>query len=185
VPVKKAVTKFVAKNNPAFEVEDIADALKRIKSIECNNSGLLEFIGEPDATIGELNSPDTPIFACRWKFNNLPLKITLPPSQSETPAASKKKAKVALADVLMGRVVLNMKYLEYITDVDKRQEINEQIKEKVYSFYEEIGLGYCDAKQEEALSKNATQIVNTLCYVEKHWKVLFRADRPRIPDGEE
>ncbi|KAL7538123.1 hypothetical protein ACHAXR_008302 [Thalassiosira sp. AJA248-18] len=51
--------------------------------------------------------------------------------------------------------------------------------------YEEIGLGYCDGKQKEALTKNATNIVNTLCFVEKHWKVLFLADRPHIPDGED
>ncbi|KAL7538122.1 hypothetical protein ACHAXR_008301, partial [Thalassiosira sp. AJA248-18] len=78
VPVKKAVAKFVEKNNPASEERDIIDAFQRIKSVECNNSELLDFMGDPDATIGELNSADTPIFACRGKFSNLPLKITLP-----------------------------------------------------------------------------------------------------------
>ena len=84
----------------------------------------------------------------------------------------------------MGRVLLNMQYLLYERDVDKHQEIDEQLMEKLYSIYIEIELGYYDPRQKAQLETNTRHIKNVLCFIQKHWKVLMRADFPTIPDAD-
>ena len=98
-----------------------------------------------------------------------------------------KKAKVSIADVLMKKVILekSMSFLQWEIDIDLVPEINEQVTEKLYFLFEEIDLGYCDPGQKNKLKTNAGHLNGTLCFVQKFWKVLFRAEFPRIPDGDE
>ena len=77
-----------------------------------------------------------------------------------------------------------MRFLNVEIHIDLEQEIDEQITEKLYSIFEEIDLGYHDPGQEKKLRANAGHLKNTLCFVQKFWKALFRVDFPRIPDGE-
>ena len=51
--------------------------------------------------------------------------------------------------------------------------------------YEEIELGYTDGKQKKTLETNAKHICDFLCFVQKYWKVLVRAEFQRIPIGPE
>ena len=115
--------------------------------------------------------------------------LILPPIVYElsAPAPSSKKTKTKSAvDVLLGRAVLKLKYLQYEWNVDKPQEIDEQCKEKVYDIYESIGLGHDIPRQKKQLETNAMHVKNAMCFIQKHWKVLFRTEYTKIPDsGEE
>ena len=51
--------------------------------------------------------------------------------------------------------------------------------------FEEIELGYSSNDQKVKLEGNAVLLMKSLCYVQKYWKVLFRADYPHIPTGTE
>ena len=78
-----------------------------------------------------------------------------------------------------------MEYLQWEGDIDVQTEIQEQIKQKLYSLFEGIELGYSDRGQQDRLITNAGHIQSTLCFVQKYWNVLFRAEFPFIPDTEE
>ena len=87
---------------------------------------------------------------------------------------------------MLGNEVLNLQYLQYEWNVDKQQEIDEQCKEKVFDLYEAIGLGCDILRQKKQLDSNVMHVKNAMCFIQKHWKVLLRAEYPNIPDnGEE
>mmetsp|Transcript_516 Transcript_516/g.1047 ORF Transcript_516/g.1047 Transcript_516/m.1047 type:complete len:309 (-) Transcript_516:517-1443(-) len=83
----------------------------------------------------------------------------------------------------MGKKLLGIKYLQCSHDIDSTQEIDQQILERIYTYYEEISLGYKDPGQKAKLISNGNTIRNTLCFVQKHWKTLLRVEFPNIPDG--
>ena len=60
-----------------------------------------------------------------------------------------------------------------------------QILDKIYEVCGEIELGYWSNDQKVKLEGNDQLLMRSLCYVQKHWKVLFRADYPHIPTGAE
>lgn len=189
--VKKAVKKRLEKETPGVTVSqsDVDKVMKHIRHISCNaadqnQDDLCEWLWDPKAKIGKLNSLDTPIFETDFVKRPLGLDVELPlvrEQSDSTQLPPKKKAKVSAIDYVMGRAVKGMQYLQYEGDLDKRQEIDEQIKEKLYEFYEEIDLGYADGKQKTRLVTNSSKIKNALCFVQKHWKALLRAYFPHIP----
>ena len=184
--MKSALKRFRKNDAPIESVEvenaEVEKAFKCVKSVSCNQSDLTEFITNPAASLEALNSPDTPLF-------KLGMDIILSPIVNKNGVSENvsKKAKVSIADVLMKKVILekSMSFLQWEIDIDLVPEINEQITEKLYSLFEEIDLGYCDPDQKNKLETNAGHLNGTLCFVQKFWKVLFRAEFPRIPDGDE
>ena len=82
-------------------------------------------------------------------------------------------------------VQLDLRYLKMKEkDIDKEPEVDEQILANVYEVFKEIELGYCSNDQKEIMQTNAGHLKNTLCFVQKHWKVLFRSEYPHIPTEE-
>ena len=112
-------------------------AVKCIKSISCNDSGIVEYVGEP---IKDLDSTDSPTFISG-------LGIVLSPVKPAINATTTEKARTSFVEVLMKKVILNMKYLEYKTDIDEVTRINKQIIHKLYGDFEGIELGYADSMQ--------------------------------------
>ena len=97
---------------------------------------------------------------------------------------AQKKQKVCAFATIMGKNDMHVQYLEYVQDIDKKAHIDEQILHYLYDYIQGIGLGYRDQKQRSQLSANVQKIKNTLCCVQKYWKVLLRAEFPSIPDNE-
>ena len=81
----------------------------------------------------------------------------------------------------MGRDVVEMRYLTSTVDLEKETDIQKQLTATLYSTWKEYGLGYCNGNQEAQLRTNTAKIRDTLCFVQKHWGVLLRADFPTIP----
>ena len=48
------------------------------------------------------------------------------------------------------------------------KEIDEQILDSVYGFYEEIDLGFCKEAQKFLLMSNTLKLMKLLCYVENY-----------------
>lgn len=170
--VKKAVGKFV--NGTA--TEDVEGVFNRITSVMCNGSNLTEFmIDDPDFTLHGMNSTDTPIF-------KMGIDIALKSVEPESTTTKKKTKIVDAQALLMKEVQLDLRYLEMKEmDIDKEREINEQVLAKVYEVFKEVELGYHSNDQKEMLLTNAEKLKNTLCFVQKHWKVLLHAAYPHIP----
>ena len=77
---------------------------------------------------------------------------------------------------------MDLRYLEMKElDIDKEREINEQVLAEVYEVFKEVELGYHSNDQKEMLITNAEKLKNTLCFVQKYWKVLLHAEYPHIP----
>ena len=76
---------------------------------------------------------------------------------------------------MMRKVVLeeSMDFLQWEADVDVEPEIQDKMKLNLYSLFEEIYLGYCDSGQEATLKTNTGHLQSTLCFIQKHWKVLL------------
>ena len=175
------VTKDAMKQALDIKEEDLESESEWIKAISCKSCDLTALISHPRSTMGNLDSMESPIFRHG-------VDVILPPIVYElsAPAPSSKKAKTKSAiDVLLGRAVLKLKYLQYEWNVDKPQEIDEQCKEKVYEIYEAIGLGHDIPRQKKQLETNAMHVKNAMCFIQKHWKVLVRAEYPNIPDSGE
>ena len=169
--VKKAVGKYI--NGTA--TEDIDNVFNRIKSVTCNGSDLTEFtIDDPDYKLRAMNSTDTPIF-------EMGIDILLTPVEQISTTNKTKKIIDARA-LLMKEVQLDLRYLKMKEeDIDKEPEVDEHILANVYGLFEEIEVGYCSNDQKKKLLTNAENLKNTLCFVQKHWKVLLRTDYPHIP----
>ena len=91
---------------------------------------------------------------------------------------------MSLGDVLSKKVV-KKKVLKLVIDLDVDPSLDVQICDKLYSIFEEIDLGYADNGQKKALENNAQHLKNSLCFIQKFWKVLVRAEFPIIPDSNE
>ena len=84
----------------------------------------------------------------------------------------------------MKKVVLNMQYLEYETDIDEVTCLDKQIIHELYDYFEEIELGYADGIQKVSLSKNAQKMKNVLCVVFREWDKLLRGCSPIFQMGQ-
>jgi len=173
---KKAIGRYVDNN---VECTDDADtAFNRIKSVSCNNSDLTEYnVDDPAATLSAMNSVDTPIF-------EKGIDIILTPIIEKSNGATK-KAKRCAQDILMGKVTLELNYLQGEKDLDDEPSIDVQIMEELHTLFEENNIGYRGDAQKRALKSNMEHMKNALCFIIKFWKVLFRADYPHIPSGGE
>ena len=185
--VKGAIAKYVNTNNitgdETFIATQLVNTYLRIKSVNCNDCDLTEFIDDnnTDATLVQLDSKSTPIFE-----NGI--DITLSPEEKikEIEESPTKKPKKSMTDVLMKRVVLNTKYLtEEQTDIDNLEpNVDVLIKRELFVILEnEMKLGYVDEGQKKELKTNVGYINNVLCFVFKYWKALLRAEHPNIPNG--
>ena len=94
-----------------------------------------------------------------------------------------KKPAPSINDVLMGKHVLQMKFLHSQNDLDVDPPLDMQILTKLYELFENIELGYVDGLQEAQLSLNAKHIKDTLCFVQSYWAALLRAEFPAIPNN--
>ena len=156
------ITKDSIKQALGINNEDLENGAKLMKAISCNDCDLTGLISHPKSTLGSLDSNDTPIF-------RRGLDIILPPIIYEVSVPPSKNAKEkSFFDVLMGKEVLNLKYLQNVQDADKAQEIDEQSREKVYDLYKEIGLGYDIPRQSQQLEMNAMHVKNAMCFIQKH-----------------
>ena len=172
--VKKALEKFLQKQcNPAFENVDCV--LKRVRLIASVETDLTDLLNEPEATIFELNSCETPTS----KGFVIKLNAIHPINASCTP--TKKPRKLAV-EVLMGRAVTDMRYLSSDVNLEKETDLQQQLMATLYLVWKKQGLGFCNGDQEAQLRLNTKKIVDTMCFIQKHWRVLLRADFPDIPE---
>ena len=187
--VKKAVTKLIKREGKDATDSAVDAAIKRIQSITTRIGDpcacdLLEFLHEPDATLENLNSTNTPILEggiIHINILNEPIDIDDEPITSSAPPA--KKPKIDAYDVMLGKTAVKVNYLQYDENIDGEAQIDEQIKRQIYILLEEMGLGYRDDKQKRKLATNTQKIKNTLCFVQKYWKVLLSAEFPHLPKG--
>lgn len=177
--VKSALNQLIKKEE--CDHDDADTAFKFVKMVSCCASELDDLLSHPKSTIDKLNSSDTPILTKG-------IDVLLPPKEvpEQLLTNTGKKAKHSSSDVLMGRVVLNQAYLKFEHKSregkqSKDPQIDEQILEDLYTYYEEIELGWRDERQEKLLRKNAQTIKNALCFCQKHWDVLLRAKFLKIP----
>ena len=171
---KKAIGRYVDNN---VECTDDADTtFNRIKSVSCNNSDLTEYnVDDPAATLSAMNSVDTPIFE-----KGIDIILTPIFHKSNSPP---QKAKKCAQDIMMGKVALELNYLQGEKDLDNEQSIDVQIMKELHTLFEENNIGYRGEAQKRALKTNMEHSKNALCFIVKFWKVLFRADHPHIPSG--
>jgi hypothetical protein len=181
--VKKAIGKFLNINHD--NSEEVDNAFNRLKDVSCNGCSLIDFtIDDPSATLIAMDSSDTRIFT-----KGIDLVLSPIETDEEEGATGKgtKKAKVVDAHkVLMKQIQLKMHFLKpKEVNIDTEKYINDQILDKIYEVFEEIELGYSSNDQKVKLEGNAVLLMRSLCFVQKYWKVLFRADYPHIPTGAE
>ena len=146
---------------------------------------LVDFtIDDPSATLIAMDSSDTPIFTKGIDIVLSPIETDK--EEGSTSKATKKTKVVDAHKVMMKQIQLKMDFLKpKEVNIDVEKYINEQILDKIYEVYEEIRLGYSSNDQKMKLEGNAQLLMRSLCYVQRHWKVLFRAEYPHIPTGVE
>ena len=177
VIAKKAIRTYLDKQ-PCALGEDVEAAMGRIRSISCSNSDITEWLDEPEATIDELDSAETPT-GSGYVIELTPIHR----HELEPPQSKKQKP---MADILMGRAVINMSFLKVEIEIRKetsmlQDDLQQQLTASLYSVWQVQDLGYCDGHQKAQLKLNTKKLVDTLCFVQKHWRVLLRAPFPEIP----
>ena len=183
--VKLALRKFVEHNDECHEhegdaVEDaVEDAFGRINSITCNGCELHSFVDSSEATLIALNSKSTPLLE---EFQVSLTPRTRPPLTQPGPA---KKLK-SVADVLMGKEMLEVVHLEWVEDTSESATLQDQVNWKLRELCEEgIGLGFCDQHQKQQLASNLSTINGSLCFMQKHWESLLKNNFPELQSGTE
>ena len=86
----------------------------------------------------------------------------------------------------MGRVSLDLSYLEFSVPVDENDnevelDIQKQLEAGLYGVWIERDLGCVSMNQKEHLHKNSTKITNAMCFIKRHWDVFLRVLFPRMP----
>jgi hypothetical protein len=179
---KRGVQRFRKKDAGVEIVEEedatVDKAFCCVSSVSCDGYVITDLLKDPAATLEALNSSDTPIFLSGIDIHLL-LKST---------GNAKKKAKRCAHDVLMENVVIEKDLSFLKCEVDTNEEhplIHLQIQQQLYSLFKEIDLGYCGGGEHDVLKGNVELLQNLLCFIQKYWKVLLRADLPRIPDTDD
>ena len=112
------------------------DPMVHFKSVHSRGSDLSIYLKDEDASIHELNSTETPIFS-------RPLHVVMKPPNDDTAdgeaSSEPQKKKLNYADVLFGRVALNLRFLAFEDDVDVDVEMDIAILNGIKAFYQEIG----------------------------------------------
>lgn len=183
--VKRGVKKLLDREGINSTDDAVDAAVGRIESITTNTSDpgaceLIEFLKEPEM-LRDLDTDDTPIISKG-------MDILLPDEIIDVDAApepAQKKQKISAFDVMTGKTdKKGVEYIQYETEIDREEEdISYQILHRLYDHLKEIGLGYRDQKQHVKLKSNMQKIKNTLCFVQKYWKVLLRAEFPVLKQG--
>ncbi len=76
-----------------------------------------------------------------------------------------------------------LNFMQTRWDLDAEQNIDEQIEERICQVFEDINLGWRSTDQQNQLKINIHTFKVALCFIQKHWSVLFRAEFPIIPNG--
>ena len=170
--ITDAIKIYLRKTNAE---ESMEEAQNRIKTISCRDCDLTDFIESERATLMKLNSSSSPILD-----KGLSIEMTRPPPETTEDEPSKKLR--CCDDILMRRTAIDLEYLEADVDVDNPNDtLDKQIMLGLYDLYRDKELGYADGSQKKQLMDNTYTIKNSLCYINKYWKALFRAEFPCIP----
>ena len=132
--------------------------MHRVTSVSYDGYDLTELVHDFSVSLDALNSTDTIIFSSG-------IVIFLPPITTPLTENTKKKAKLICSrDVMLRKAILeeSMDFLQWEGDIDVEPEIHEQIKQKLYSLFKEIDLGYCDRDQEAKLKSHVGHLQITL-----------------------
>ena len=135
-----------------------------------------------DATLKAMNSYKTPL----TKGFDIVLKCLggLPQTNSTT-VNGKKNA----FSVLQKQTAANIRYLKVKEKEgvsDDVMDLSAHLDAGIYTLLQnEFELRYQDQKQKEQLSGILEKLKNALCFLEKQWKVLLRADFPKLPQDAE
>jgi hypothetical protein len=140
--------------------------VSRICVVTCDDYCLMESL---DISLGIIDSPFTPLTGPTAKGIHVEVGPLRPPSP--------RPARDAFA-MMMAPPVATFLPVLVSSEGEARPigNIQDQLRNAVSSFYVEIGLGYFDAATEGLLKVNLTKIVNLLCFVDGHWKALFKSD---------
>jgi len=190
--IRKGVRMYLEEINPGGDVDDDAvnGAVKRIRKMTCGTTdpsamNLVQFINDPHATLALLDCDDSPIIDKGLDIH-LPKEIeVVDVDDDDASEPPKKKSKANAFEVLTGRKLLDMKYLEFDTDLDKERDIADEVADAICAVFSDINLGYVTSDQLALLKRNHNTIKNSLCFIRKHWYTLIRASFPHIPVEEE
>eukprot|EP00956_Cyclotella_meneghiniana_P025642 scaffold53876_cov80-Cyclotella_meneghiniana.AAC.5 len=149
--------------------------MQRISSIKCKGvetTEMFSFLGNSNATLGVLDSVNTPFLK-----NGLVFHLT-----SDKGIITPKAPKVNPFNMMMGNGEKSaLKFLEPPpTKSDPR--LDDQIKSELVSYFTEaMKIGYFNPDQKKSLEKIISQLVVVLCAVQKHWHKLMSREFPAIP----
>ncbi len=188
--VKEGVRKYLVEINSGDDVDDDAvdRAVKSIRKMTCGTAdpsaiNLVQFINDPRATLALLDTNDSPIIDKGLDIY-MPKEIEIV-DVDDAPEPPNKKPKANAFEVLKGRELLDMKFFELDTDLDRERNIADEVGEAICAVFCDINLGYVTNDQLALLKRNYNTINNAMCFIRKHWHTLFRASFPRIPvEGE-
>ena len=142
---------------------------------------LKEYITDNDATLVGLNWPKSPI------LKHSGFGVILEPKEDERNSLtrpSKKRAISSVADVLMGKALQEVSFLTCDVNMDDDPNLQQQLNHGLtVLMHDDLGLGYCDDKQEKQLKTNRVHMNGSLCFIQRHWKTLFRLEFPNLPHG--
>ena len=133
--IKASLESVISKKERDYESANVA--FEFIKIVSYFGSELDYLKKHPKSTILTLDSFDTPIVS-----NSA--DILLPPKEEPKEMMTKigKKLKHSFADMLTGKVLINLKYLKFDSDMDKNLEIDDQILLELNGYFEDIKLGW-------------------------------------------
>ena len=179
--VQELLTEF-SRNSSSHTISDEVDhsllidtLVQRIYSIKCKGAETTElyhFLHNSKATLGMLNSSNTPFIK-----NGLLIHLS-----SNTNVVSPKAPTLNAFSMMMGRGKQStVRFLE-TPPAKIAPRLDEQIKsELVLYFNEDVQIGYFNPDQKKCLEKIIGQLSTVLCAVQKHWFKLVGRDFPLIP----
>lgn len=148
--------------------------MQRIYSIKCKGvetTEMFSFLSNSNATLGVLDSVNTPFLKNGLVFHLTPDKGILTP----------KDPKVNAFNMMMGNGTMSeIKFLEP-PPTKSNPRLDDQIKSELVSYFmEDMQIGYFNPDQKKCLEKIVTQLVGVLCAVQKHWRKLMARNFPEI-----
>ena len=141
---------------------------------------LLKFAQNSNVETAALDSSSCPLFRDGMRIDVAPEH-----DQPSPPSKEARKKLPSALDVLSGDAEpLSVRYLTHDATSTCSQDLDVQVRKELYILVESSELGYFSHDQKTTLQKNLYIISNVLCFVDKHWKTLLKADYPAIPDGD-
>ena len=163
-----------AKENPGNDTS-VDVYMTRIKYVMCKSTDLGNFVTEPEARIDALDSVLCPILKSGFHVRLNQMEVEQPVGKKAKPCAHAK---------MMGWTPPEVMYLMApLHPEDEEGRMDHQIGDKLISLFELNQLGYCNGDQKTQLQQNKGHLQNILCFIQKNWQKLFRANFPQLPDG--